>query len=52
MKACIKVSTIGKFTQSQQDIIRRIMNVLEDHNLSVKIEYKTKKVTTPKLKVV
>lgn len=50
MKAIIKVVSAAKFTQDQEQILRRICIVLADHSLSVKIERKIKKVQTLKIK--
>lgn len=43
MKATIKIASAGKFTQDQISIIRRVSNVLLEHNLSVKITMNEKK---------
>lgn len=48
MKATIKVCKAGKFSPSDMDVLRRVANVLRDHQLSVKVEYKIKQ--TIKLK--
>jgi hypothetical protein len=52
MKALIKVSTASKaFTEDQLQILRRISNVLTEHNLSVELIYKQKvRVTEFKVK--
>jgi hypothetical protein len=50
MKAIIKIVTAGKFTPDQEQIIKRIAIVLAEHNLSVSIERKIKKVQTLKIK--
>ena len=50
MKATIKVCKDGKFTPSDIDILRRVANVLREHQLSVQIEMKVKQ--TLKLKAV
>jgi hypothetical protein len=42
MKATIKISKVGKFDKSDLDALRRISNVLQSHNMSVKIEIKVK----------
>lgn len=42
MKALIKVCKAGKFSPDDLAILRRIANVLREHELSVKIEYKVK----------
>lgn len=52
MKAIIKIVSAGKFTEDQEKIIKRIAIVLVEHNLSVSIERKVKKVQTIKLKAV
>jgi protein-tyrosine-phosphatase len=52
MKAIIKVVSAGKFTPDQEQIIKRIANVLREHDLSISIERKIKKVQTIKLKAV
>lgn len=44
MKAIIKVCCSGPFTQDQKNILKRIANVLTEHNLSVAIITKEKKV--------
>lgn len=50
MKATIKVCKAGKFTPSDIDILRRVANVLREHQLSIQIEMKVKQ--TLKLKAV
>lgn len=52
MKAVIKIASAGKFTPDQEQIIKRVANVLREHDLSICIERKVKKVQTIKLKVV
>lgn len=52
MKANIKVVTAGKLTEDQEKILKRVCIVLAEHNLSVSIERKIKKVQTIKLKAV
>lgn len=52
MKANIKIVSAAKFTEDQERIIKRICIVLAEHNLSVSIERKIKKVQTIKLKAV
>jgi hypothetical protein len=53
MKAIIKVCTAAKeFTEDQKQILRRIANVLTEHNLSVAIILKVKKYKQLKLKAV
>jgi hypothetical protein len=42
MKAILKIVSAGKFTEDQERIIKRIACVLAQHDLSVKIERKTK----------
>jgi len=43
MKAIIKILTADKeFSQDQKDIMRRISNVLKEHNLSVSIQIRKK----------
>jgi len=37
MKATIKIATIGKFSDDQKAIIKRVALVLIEHNLSIKI---------------
>ena len=51
MKATIKIVTAGKFSEDQERIINRVMNVLAVNGLSIKLERKIKKVQTIKLKV-
>lgn len=50
MKAIIKIVSASKFTEDQERIIKRISIVLAEHDLSVAIERKIKKVQTIKLK--
>lgn len=51
MKAIIKVCTASRdFTDDQKQIMKRIANVLVEHNLSVAIIMKIKKYKTFKLK--
>ncbi len=50
MKAIIKVCKAGKFTPSDIDALRRVANMLREHQLSVQIEMKVKQ--TLKLKAV
>jgi hypothetical protein len=52
MKANIKIASSAKFTEDQEKIIKRVCIVLAEHNLSVSVERKIKKVQTIKLKVV
>jgi len=53
MKAVIRVCTAGKeFTQDQKAIMRRVSMVLIEHNLSVEIVEKVKKVQKLKLKAI
>jgi hypothetical protein len=47
-KATIKVAKAGKLSPSDLDVLRRVANVLREHQLSVKIEMKVKQ--TLKLK--
>lgn len=52
MKAIITICTAAKeFTADQKQIMRRVSNVLMEHNLSVAISMKVKKVKHLKLKV-
>lgn len=51
MKAVIKIVSAAKFTEDQEKIIKRISIVLAEHNLSVSVERKIKKVQLIKLKV-
>jgi hypothetical protein len=37
MKATIKIVSAGKFTNEQEQIIKRVAMVLIEHNLSVKV---------------
>jgi hypothetical protein len=41
-KATIKIAKAGKFSPSDLDMMRRIANVIREHQLSVKIEMKVK----------
>jgi phage gpG-like protein len=51
MKAIIKVCTAAKeFTEDQKQIMRRVTNVLTEHNLSAAITIKVKKYKTLKIK--
>jgi hypothetical protein len=50
MKAIIKIASAGKFTQAQEQIIRRVAMVLIEHNLSVKVLHKIKVEQKLKLK--
>jgi hypothetical protein len=53
MKAIIKVCTASKeFTEDQKQIMRRISNVLKEHDLSVAVFMKVKKTKQLKLKIV
>ena len=52
MKAVIKIATAGKFTEDQEKILKRVCIVLAEHDLSVQLQRKIKKVQTIKLKVV
>ena len=52
MKAIIKIASAGKFTEDQEKILKRVCIVLAEHDLSVCIERKVKKVQTFKLKAV
>jgi hypothetical protein len=47
-KAIIKVCKAGKLSASDLDVLRRVANVLREHQLSVKVEFKVKQ--TLKLK--
>jgi hypothetical protein len=49
MKAIIKVVTAAKFTEDQEQILRRISMVLAEHHFSVSIERKVKKVKVIRL---
>lgn len=51
MKAIIKVCTAGQFTQDQRSILKRVAMVLVEHDFSVAVITKEKKVTQFKLKV-
>lgn len=47
MKAIIKIVTAeGKFTEDQERIIKRVSMVLIEHNLSVAVIRKVKKIKT------
>lgn len=46
MKALIKVVTAGKFTEDQNQILRRVSMVLIEHGFSVSTTYKKKKTLT------
>jgi hypothetical protein len=48
MKALIKICKAGKFTQSDRDAFRRILLVLDAHQLSAKLTVKEKKTLTIK----
>jgi len=48
MKANIKIVTLGKFTPKQLDVMRRVQDVLTANGLLVKVEIKTKVITTLK----
>lgn len=51
MKAIIKICTAEKeFTEDQKQIMRRVANVLIEHNLSVAIVMKVKKYKSLKIK--
>jgi hypothetical protein len=51
MKATIKVCTAAdEFTEDQKQILRRVSNVLMEHNLSVAIIMKVKKYKILKIK--
>jgi hypothetical protein len=52
MKAIIKIVSAGKFNEDQERIIKRICIVLAEHDLSVAVVRKVKKVQTIKLKAV
>jgi len=41
-KATIKIAKAGKFSSSDLDMMRRIANVIREHQLSVKKEMKVK----------
>jgi hypothetical protein len=50
VKAIIKIVTADKdFTEDQKQIMRRVSNVLMEHNLSVSVILKKKVVKTKKL---
>lgn len=51
MKAIIKIVSAGSFNEDQKQIIRRVVNVLMEHHLSVAIIQKIKKVEVPKFKI-
>lgn len=52
MKATIKVCTASKnFSEDQKLIMRRVVNVLMEHELSVAVYMKAEKVTRLRLKV-
>jgi hypothetical protein len=51
MKAIIKIASAGKFTQDQEQIIKRVALVLIEHNLSVKVQKKIKVTQSLKLKI-
>jgi hypothetical protein len=44
MKATIKICKVGQFTERQRQVIRRVANVLEAHNLSVGLKINMKKI--------
>ena len=53
MKASIVIATAGPdFTKDQLDIVRRVRNVLQAHNLSVFIKMPASKARPVKLKKV
>lgn len=52
MKTIIKIASAGKFTDDQERIIKRVAIVLAQHDLSVQVVRKVKKVQTIKLKAV
>lgn len=54
MKALIKIAKASKFTPQDLDIFRRVLNVLQAHDLSANLEIKTKVVhaLNSRLKVV
>lgn len=52
MKVIIKIVSAGKFTEDQEKILKRVAIVLTEHNLSVAVVRKVKKVQTIKLKAV
>ena len=52
MKVLIKVVTAGKeFTADQKNVMRRYVNVLQKHNLSVSIILKQKVTKSKQLKL-
>jgi aspartokinase len=52
MKAEIKIFTFNKeFTPDQREILRRYLNVLKEHNLSVSLVVKKKKERSVKLRI-
>jgi hypothetical protein len=50
MKATIKICKVGQFNDAQKLVLRRVTNVLEEHNLSVRLDIKTKKIKLLKIK--
>ena len=44
MKATIKICKVGQFTDSQKQLLKRMTNVLEEHNLSVRLQINMKKI--------
>jgi len=52
MKAIIKVCTSASFTPDQRTILKRVAMVLVEHDFSVAVIIKEKKITQFKLKAV
>ena len=50
MKATIKICKVGQFTDSQKQLLKRVTNVLEEHNLSVRLQINMKKIKLLKIK--
>jgi hypothetical protein len=44
MKATIKICKVGQFTERQRQVLKRVTNVLEEHNLSVRLQINMKKI--------
>jgi len=44
MKATIKICKVGSFTERQRQILKRVTQVLDEHNLSVRLQINMKKI--------
>ena len=44
MKATIKICKVGQFTESQRQLLKRVTNVLDEHDLSVRLQINMKKI--------